>query len=134
MRVILIAAAAAAALLVATGPSHAVPKNSGASGIDECLIGNNDNACDDILCYCCTAEGCWICGFDEDGNAYQDCVWDGKYSSARHPPTRLKWRGQVLQGIQNGGTLQMTPQPDPLPKPKLKLAPFQKPGTLAPVQ
>jgi hypothetical protein len=136
MRLILIAAAAAAALLVATGPSHAVPKNSaGESGIDACLMGNNDNACDDILCYCCTAEGCWICGFDEDGNAYQDCVWDGKYSSALHPPTRgLKWRGQVLQGIQGGGTLQMTPQPDPLPKTKLKLAPFQKPGTLAPAQ
>ena len=132
MRAILIAPLAAAALLVAVNPSHAEKKSSGGmSGIDQCLMGNNDNECDGEICYCCTADGCWICGFDEDGNAYMDCVWDGKYSSAHLPPTRPKWGSQMLQ---NGGTFQLTPQPDPQPKPKLKLVPFQKPGTLAPIQ
>lgn len=129
MRLILIAAAV---LLILAGPSLAERKRGGDAGIDDCLMGNNDNECDGEICYCCYEDGCWICGFDEDGNAYMDCVWDGAYSSASHPKPKpkLKWQGQVI----DGGTLQMTPQPDPAPKPKLKVVPFKKSGTLAPVQ
>lgn len=129
MRILLMAAVV---LLALTDASMAERKRGSEVGIDDCLMGNTtDKECDGDLCYCCYDDGCWICGFDENGNGYMDCVWDGTYSSARHPKPRppLKWQGQAV----GKEKLQMSPEPDPAPNPKLKVVPLKKPRTLAPL-
>jgi hypothetical protein len=122
VRLSLIIAAAVLALVAAT-PSEALPKRSGTGTINDCLGADTDKECDEdgIICYCCYADGCWICGFDEDGNAYQDCVWEGSL----RPSLLLK---RLLQRMP-AGSLQ-TLEPVSPPKPRLPVV--RTPGTLAP--
>jgi hypothetical protein len=128
MRAMLIAAAL---LLAMAAPSEALRNRGTDAGVDDCLIYGGDHECDDTICYCCYADGCWICGFDDDGNAYMDCVWDGAYSSSHHP--RPKWKVLHDNLIQGGGKLQISPDTGTKTKPPLRTLPLLK-KKLAPAQ
>jgi hypothetical protein len=64
-----------ALILVSTAtPGEALKPRPTVDSVDVCINGKGDKSCDGLICSCCYAEGCWICG-----DAYYDCVWDPAY-------------------------------------------------------
>ena len=80
-------AAAALALGVPAPSEAATRKAPGNNTIAQCqqdlVLGGSNGDCEGPLCWCCYADGCWICG--NSVSTANDCVWDGSYSATRVP-------------------------------------------------